>query len=199
MGRLASGDLHVAFDPTLRYYARGDSHGAVEVRTAGDDQEVVGLRGPDAEVRRLQFSPDGRDLAVVQEGEAGSCWSVWEWAEGRRLAGQDVTAFGLDFSADGRTVAVGDRGQGVVSLYALPSGEQTRQFASRSRSPPSPSTRLSPGWRFRAAWRSEVEILSLAEPAVEHALVVSLIQPDGAVSLAWSPDGGLLAAAGRRA
>ncbi|HEY1380829.1 MAG TPA: hypothetical protein VGF55_28770, partial [Gemmataceae bacterium] len=187
-----TGSLRLDFDGPLQRYARVDRQGAVSVRRVADDTEVYRLPdfGPGnygAEESRPHFSPDGRFLLLAR----GRRLRVWDLAGPEPVVvideKADVGAF--DVSPDNRQLAIG-RPDGSIDLNDLSSG---RTLVRLGPCPPARDIEFHPGGRQLAlSCASGVQIRDIATGD----LVTDLPQPDGALQLAWHPDGKSLAAVG---
>src|SRR6516165_10716969 len=77
------------------------------------------LTGHESSIIALEFSPDGKTLASVEQENHGHPVKLWHADDGRSLADLDHKSFyrgvSLAFSPDGKRLAVVDRcGQTVV-------------------------------------------------------------------------------------
>lgn len=121
------------------------------------------------------FSPDGRFLAIY-EFLATRSIAVHDAVTGKAMQkfspGQHAVMRGGAFSVDGRTIAL-DSGEGTVALIELASGKLRRTFGK-------PRTRLSPG--DGSYYMTDLNPQWSGEP--------------GSSTIAFAPDGRLLAHAG---
>ncbi len=187
-----AGSLRLDFDGALERYARVDRQGVVSVRRVADDAEVYRLPdfGPGnygAEESRPHFSPDGRFLLLAR----GRRLRVWDLTGPEPVVvideKADVGAF--DVSPDNRQLAIG-RPDGSIDLLDLLSGRQLKRLGS---CPRARDIEFHPGGRQLAlSCATGVQIRDLATGD----LVADLPQPEGALQLAWHPDGKSLAAGG---
>jgi WD40 repeat protein/serine/threonine protein kinase len=113
----AGGVWGVTVSPDGRFVATGCQHGpGVKVWDAGTGKVVRVLR-PQQVGCGVQFSPDGRWLAV---GSGDLClWSVGSWQEGLKIK----AAGGIAFSPDSKLLAV-EPGEGAIRLIDLDTGRE---------------------------------------------------------------------------
>jgi RNA polymerase sigma factor (sigma-70 family) len=105
-----------------------------EVRTVkvGSPLTIGGL----ASSRRLAFSPDGKVLAVPDDGKIIHLLDVTAGTELRPLKGHSEKIESLAFSPDGKTVAAGGDGKTIV-LWETATGKQIRQLLGHKKKIPS--------------------------------------------------------------
>jgi serine/threonine protein kinase/WD40 repeat protein/Tfp pilus assembly protein PilF len=127
------GSDSAAFDPLFRLYARADIKGNISVRRLSDDQEIARIPGEGPRVI-VQFSPNGKYLAVQPRAPDGSWFKVWKLEGADPVATVSLTdTWGYDFSPDNRRVAIGHGSQPVVRLCDLESGQLVGPLEGRSR------------------------------------------------------------------
>jgi WD40 repeat protein/tetratricopeptide (TPR) repeat protein len=187
----------LAIDPDFRRYARGDEQGTVTVYRVEDDQELVRLPGR-FELRRipfLRFSPDGRFLALRHGAQPQTHIDVWD-LDRRLLVRRYADAEELDFSPDSRQVAIGYR-DGVIRLHDLAAGG-----AGQSLSPP-----LARDSSSKICFNSQGTALAVADYRSRRVCIWDLAtgkrvrelkHPAALGTLAWHPQGRLLAATCQR-
>jgi WD40 repeat protein len=145
------------------------------------------LQGDGADINSIAFSPDGRILAGGGAGE-GIVW-LWDAATGavlRTLGGHTQSVLSVAFSQDGQ-VLVSAGLDGTVRLWNTKTGEQEKVF---SRDAPS-VVALSPDAKIVAIGSANtVQLRDVQTNAELHRLTG---HTSGVVSLAFSPDGKLLA------
>jgi WD40 repeat protein len=188
------GSVGLALDPTGRCYARSHRDGTVSVRRLDDDTEVARLTGAGKQCFP-NFGPDGRVLAL-HNTERDHQLALWRVDEEKpfltlNLRNAVYTPF---FRADGRVLAVGQR-QGAVDLFELPSGRPLCRAQVRGDA----EVTFQPGGKLLACFNGkyadpgrETVFLLDAETGAE---VARLEHPDVVSSVAWQPDGEVLAAA----
>jgi WD40 repeat protein/tRNA A-37 threonylcarbamoyl transferase component Bud32 len=183
----------VAWDADLKRYTSCDPKGIVRVRQAGSGTEVVHLPPPNVPVAFVVpcFSPNGRFLAVTYWTEGGEARAlVWDLIGGHAAvqfpASQGIRVLGFD--PDSRHV-VAARGDGPLGLWDLCSGAEKRlQGGFRAE-----RIAFHPNGRqlaYTGRALAEVGILDLDTGTV----VKRLPHPAEVWTLAWSPDGRLMAA-----
>jgi serine/threonine protein kinase/WD40 repeat protein len=187
-----AGSLHLDFDGTLEHYARVDRQGVVSIRRVADDTEIHRLPGfgpgnYGSEEARPHFSPDGRLLLLARDQRL----RVWDLAGPTPVVvideQADVGAF--DVSPDSRQLAIG-RPDGSIDLVEVSSGRHLRRLGS---CPRARDIAFHPGGRQLAlSCATGVQIRDLATGD----LVTDLPLSDGALQLAWHPNGKSLAAGG---
>ena len=177
-------------DESLRTYAVGDRTGDVVIRRLRDDAELDRLAGDGSPAGYCRFDPHGRYL-LVRYGD-GRRWKVWDLRH--RVAPLELTVADWSpvFSPDGHligTIAL----DGSIQLYDLATG---RRFKALPPGPVPSQMSFRPGGAALAVFgiRSpEVEIRNIATGGTVKRFSVPT---DGIQTLAWSPDGTLLAASG---
>jgi serine/threonine protein kinase/WD40 repeat protein len=196
-GGFTPGVVSLAFDGNLEKYARLAEDGSVTVRQVSDDSLVARWKEATAgawphEEGNLQFSPDGRYLAVRHPGSNRLVVRRLDSPEPAVCyRGENATAEGVDFTPDG-TQLIHVMTDTRIAVVALASGE-TRYL------PPTgveqDEVAIAPdGRRFAIQVRREgkysVEVRDLATGQVQ----VRLAHPAKAWSRrGWHPDGRTLA------
>jgi WD40 repeat protein len=130
----------VAVAPDGKLIATGAWDGAVRLWDADSGKEVALWQTltaakrrayDDAErIQQVRFSPDGKRLVVVREGETVLLWDVVAKKEGGSWGGGCAA-----FSPDGKLLAVGGRGttvadanRGVIRLYDAATGKEAGEL-----------------------------------------------------------------------
>lgn len=200
-GQASDGLLPVAFSPDGRLLATGGPGASLIIWRTGTGTKVATLTppsvpgAPDVGVSDVAFGPGGKTLASYS---ADGVAAVWDIATGRRLAmfsvpvpaASGVTG-GLAFSPDGTTLAIADF-TGTVLLWDFRDDKVTGRLPTGQPGPD--PVAWSPDGRMLAAGAgSAVKLWTIATGKV--AVIAPL--PSQVRSLAFSPDGTMLATAGR--
>jgi RNA polymerase sigma factor (sigma-70 family) len=119
----------MAFAPDGKTVATGGRRKAVHLWDVATGRELRSFNNPGGFILRLAFSPDGKLLATrgVSEKEV-RFWDVARGEETRRLAGPAAGVPCLEFSPDGRALAVGGD-DGSVRLWDVLTGEARQTLA----------------------------------------------------------------------
>lgn len=203
----------VAWSPSGRLLASSGNDGTIKLWDPASGQELRVLKHAWREglvglVSCVLFSPDGKTLAARNWDSTVSLWDVNTGRESRTLP--VVNAFAaissLTFSHDGRFIAAADEGT-KIKFWEVASDKLVRTLVS----PPvegmtiqivslafSPNGRLLATGEVRIAdahreYSGVVKLWDLAAGRVLHEAVAHVMDPD---SLAFSPDGRLLATSG---
>jgi WD40 repeat protein/serine/threonine protein kinase len=181
------GTTAFTFDARLERYALSDRQGTIRICRVNDAQEIARLPGSGKPATDLRFSPNGRFLAVTDNGKNIEIWDVGDC---RRLFRTPVAASDacLDWSRDSRWVAVGLCDH-FIGAYDVPSGRELIRLAATvpgnrlAIDPPSSHVAIS-GWTS-----NDVQVRDLATGTVVH----EFKHPRVVDGLCWSPDGRYLA------
>ena len=202
----------VAWSSDGRLLASSGNEGVVKLWDAASLKELRTLKhawrnGSSGLVNCVLFSPDGKMLATRNWDGTVSLWEVSTGRETQSLAvvEQAGAISSIAFSHDGRVVAAAD--EGTVKFFDVASGKLVRTL----QSPPvqgmtiqivslafNPDGRLLATGearveRERAQYDGVVKLWDLESGRVVHEVVAHVMEPD---SLAFSPDGRLLASGG---
>lgn len=179
-----------AFDARFERYACPDEQGNISIREAADNREIVLLPGLGGKASWVEprFSPNDRFLAAVYFTDGGPArfvlWELLGTGQARKL-GPVENVWSYAFSADGRQLAL-RQPDGSILLHDLSKGEQK-------------SLHSLPPWRFMAFRPDGRQLACTAYEDVQildietDQIVRRLYLPDEPKSVAWSPDGRLLA------
>ncbi len=182
------GVMLTAFDPTLTRYALRFRDGAVQVRRAADDTEIAhfNARG-DRDIFIFAFSPDGRYLATSHF--PGYALTVWEINRGTIVATDPGGVMHASFSPDSRRIACGRRDGGYV-IHDLTTGHADRREPG---SAPVDYLAFHPCGSRIAVIASDLKAPACRILEAETGRLVRSIPLPAIGSVAWSPDGNLLA------
>jgi WD40 repeat protein/tRNA A-37 threonylcarbamoyl transferase component Bud32 len=200
------GGTSVAFSPDGKRLASRGHDGTVRLWDVAKKAEYAPLRGHRHPVISVAFAPDGTSLA-----SAG--WDAWLWRlkdgrfrEGSPLPpasenGQVVDVHGLAFSPDGRTL-VGGRFGGTQEVLAWDTATTKRRLSVKGHRGNVAAVAYAPDGKTFATGSvyyndpsAAVEVRVWDAVTGEEQLSLALPGGEGAVSLAYSPDGKRLAAA----
>jgi uncharacterized protein with WD repeat len=186
----------VAFSPDGKRVATASVDRTVKVHDAANAKELLTFRGHSSPVVGLAFSPDGKRLASAGESFRQGEVLVWDPATGRellRLEGHPGVR-GLAWSPDGRRLATAG-GQpfkpGEVKVWDATTGQGL--FNLRGHPTTVHGVTFSPDGRRLAAVDGKVVKVWDAATGLE----LLTFRDVGAGSVAFSPDGRLLAGGGQ--
>ncbi len=189
-----AGMLWFCFDPGMKRYALRLRSGTILVRRVADDQEVrrYQARG-DRDIFVFRFSPDGRYLTTTHV--PGDGLTVWDVDRNRVVVDEPGPFEGTAarFSPDSRRIAVTHR-DGEIRIYDLETGRARR-------------LRAGPGDLQDMAFRADGLQIAVTSGYAKQPTCLILDVESGRVvrtirlhrpsrSVAWSPDGAILATPG---
>jgi serine/threonine protein kinase/WD40 repeat protein len=178
----------VAFDPNLERYAQGAEGGAVTIRDVATDREIKRIPGDDPAIRHLQFSLDGRYVAIV--GSPKNPLRVWDLMDHQLVyaSSEQVNGISAEFSPDNSRIAAGVA-DGSIRVVDLSSKRESHRLTD---GPAATYLRFHPDSNQLAvvsATPHQIQIRSLdksrAGPTMRH--------PAAIRCAAWSRDGRLIA------
>jgi WD40 repeat protein len=179
------------YDSLYQRYAEFEPEGTIIIRDVPSGQDLRRLEaGRGSKFQSVfAFSQDGRFLACLGDNEKLSVWD-WEPRESVLNSGP-ANCSTLTFSHDNRRVAVGH--ESWISLFDLNTGHEIRRWQTHGRAH---SIELDPGGRRLAVGYSGSDVVSIFNPE-DGAHVTDLRTcPGSMTTVAWHPDGNLLAAGG---
>src|ERR687889_705598 len=200
----------VAFSPDGRYLASASVDKTVKLWRMPEAELARTLTHPEG-VTSIAFSPDGQQLATGSYDRALRIWNLLDGSLARTLEGHEGTVWTVAFSADGERVATcGD--DSTVRLWRVSDGTQRRALSGGSEHVY--AVTFSPDGRFVASgsrerggigmlWKQltgarlkgkNLRLWQASDGELQQALQD---HPDDIHSLAFSPDGTLLAASGQ--
>jgi tetratricopeptide (TPR) repeat protein len=152
------------------------------------EHQMFALHGPDADVRRMAFSPDGTLLATGTKART----VLWDTASGQRqrtLQGPTSPVTCLAFSPDSKKLVTASE-DGAVSLWRVPTGEQLLSLKGYQQ--PVTSVAFSPDGK-QLACASQDKLVKLWDAATGKAVLSRPAETTRIYEIAFSPEGKCLA------
>lgn len=195
----------LAFSPDGALLAAGGSDDVVRLWEVESARERESLHTGSNNVRSIAFSPDGRRLALGHFVRSGVTLQMWAWPSARALLAEegDGAVTCVCFSSDGQLLAAADL-SGQLRLWDPASGARRGSFTPLGRNqyfrPPSITA---------IAFAPESPLLAMAllilndanlqvwDVGASEPRVALNAHPHYVQSVAFSPDGTLLATASR--
>jgi WD40 repeat protein len=194
--------------PDGRRVAAAGEDKIVHVWNADDGRPVLRLAGHERNVWEVRFSPDGRRLASGSFDRTARIWDAATGAPLRLLTEHRQAVVGLDWSRDGRLLATSGDDSTILVRRAADGAPLRRIVVGNHAYKPvfSPDGRfIAEAGRARSAAGTflhgltglggEADAVHLWRVS-DGAMVAALKLPEDAISIAYSPDGRRLAAAG---
>lgn len=189
----------IAFSPDGKILASGHEDAAVRLWQVSDGELVGTLYGHTASLLSLAFSPDGQTLATGSNDQTVRTWRTSDWGLERSLDTQ-CFVIGVAFSPDGQTLVAGCSWN-AVKLFRVSDGSLVPGWETVAGS----SFAFSPDGQYLAVGQSMLNTTQLIRVSDVNP-IFSLVNPPNdpsaigtstrqITSLAFSPDGTLLAAA----
>jgi RNA polymerase sigma factor (sigma-70 family) len=118
----------VRLAPDVRVAATAGGDRTIRLWDVGSGKELKRLEGHEGGVRCVAYSPDGRLLASGGEDRTVRLWEVASGREVRCLRGHDGDVYDLAFSPDGRLLASCDYFMGGLLLWEVFTGKLQKRL-----------------------------------------------------------------------
>lgn len=193
----------ISFSPDGVALACGGADASIHLVETAGGREVRSLEGHRDKVAHLAFSPDGRLLASASADRTIRLWKASTGREVRMLRGHEAGVASVAFSADGRVLASGGRDQ-TIRLWDVATGEERQKLAVAGKNSPSAVIDREPGppvvllaldgKTLISAHDFRLRVWDLSSGKEIRSFRAGGLHEPG--SMALSPDGKILAAAG---
>lgn len=182
------------FSPDGRYLVSGGT--SITVWDLKNDGKEQALPVPVESINAVEFSPDGRNLALAPQGDGDIIlWNLEQSTKGTTSLKNEHPILGLAFSPDGQYLAGGDdRENASITVWDLGTGMRTLRF--RWPHGPLKSVMFSPDGTSLATASCFEQGVRLWDVRSGKLLRSFAGHRLGTNSLAFSPDGSLLATGG---
>jgi len=183
----------VAYSPRGDLVASASTDLTVKLRSAVDGSLVASLTGHTDVVNAVAFSPDGDMLATGSSDHTIRIWRTSDFTLLNTLTGHTQAVRSLAFSPDGSLLASGSSApEQVVKLWSV-GGTWSNTSTLTGNAGSVTSVQFSPDGQS-VAGASDGGIVRLWQAATGALSLTYLAPSQGAMSLAFSPDGQLLIA-----
>ena len=200
--RAAPRDFEFSQGPTLAVSPDGHFLAVIRPGRASDREdngvEIWDAESPSApkflpirrEIRTLQFSADGRVLAV---GDGEGWVHLWNWAtpEARSFQAHEPPIMSLAFSPDGRTLATGSSDENIQLWDVATLAQKAKSFDGQMGA--AWSLAFSPDGKFLAAGGRDSPVRFWDLEAADPTDLVTGLKSDKFGNFAFAPDGRLMA------
>ncbi len=187
-----TGDVYaVAFNPEGNLLASGGADGTVRVWHAGDQHQVRLFEGHESAVRAIAFSPTESKLASGDESGAIHIWEVGGALEWPFIGSHEGAVNSLDFNDDG-TVLLSGGDDEYLRFWSM---EMMSRLGEVDVDADVESAAFGPAG-FSYVLGTDQDLVVIAHPDREVFFELEEHE-DSVTSVAYSPDGALVASAGR--
>ncbi len=179
--------LSIAYSPGSGQIATGNESGPVYVQSAYDGELIRTLNGHDEHVGALVYSPTGRHLATAGNDATARIWDPSTGTNLITFADHEQLVTGIAYSPDGRHVATVSFDD-TARVWTAADGSPVRVLVHDSL-----MHAVAYSSDGRLATGSDADSVRIWDPMTGTALVALDVGHNGADSLAFSPNGRLIA------